>query len=86
MQVVNNMERRFPNTGIFTWYPRVLPSRHVRQGIYLDPVRQGVKVPSPDIFDNRQTLSPFFFFYCLPPADSWMTQQFMTVTYTHRRE
>ena len=37
-------------TGIFAC-PRFSASRHVRQGICLDPVRQEVKVPSPDIFD-----------------------------------
>ena len=45
------MDRRFPKTGIFTLCPRALPSRHVCQGVCFDPVRQGVKVPSPDTFD-----------------------------------
>ena len=37
-------------TGIFNWCPQFLLSRHVRHGTFLDPVRQGVKVVSPDMF------------------------------------
>ena len=43
----------FSKNGDFSWCPRILPLRPVRQGICLDPVCQVVKVPSPDIFEQQ---------------------------------
>ncbi|CAN0419448.1 unnamed protein product [Laminaria digitata] len=55
LRVLNDKTRSFDNTGVFTSCPRVFPLR-----LSVKAFCQGVKVPSPGIFDGNPRLVGFW--------------------------